>query len=196
MVEDPTIRLGNGIELLDETKYYFDPTDIGYGGIHCLSHAHFDHLPGKVLGDEVVCSPITLRCASDRLKKGLRAIEHPSIQVLDSGHILGSSMFLVEGEKRVLYTGDLCTRDRLGMKGATPVKADVLILESTYGLPRYVFPPREESEKELRDWVEDKISSGHSVAVLAYPLGKSQEMLMLFRTCHLTSMAHPFRQRR
>lgn len=181
MVEGPNVRLGNGVELLGGTKCYFDPVDIGHSGIYCLSHAHFDHLPSKMLGDEVICSPITQRCAQDRLKRKLKIKEHPQVKMLDSGHILGSNMFLFEGEQRVLYTGDMCPRDRLGLMGAKPVKTDTLILESTFGLPRYIFPPREEMERTILNWVEDRLASGRSVAVLAYPLGKSQEMLMLFK---------------
>lgn len=181
MTKGSSIRLGNGVELLESKKYYFDPADVGHDGVHCLSHAHFDHLPRKVLGDEVVASPLTVKCAQDRLNRRLRHKDCPQVKILDSGHILGSSMFLVEDGEKVLYTGDLCTRDRLGMQGAKPVKVDTLILESTFGLPRYIFPPREEAERTVRDWVEDNLSRGRSVGMFVYPLGKSQEMLKLFR---------------
>ena len=181
MEQGPKIRLGNGVEVIGEVSFYFDPVNIGHRGVHCLSHAHFDHLPMKILGNEVIGSAITILCARDRLKKDLRAVEHPQIKSLNSGHILGSSMFLLDGEQRVLYTGDLCTRDRLDILGAVPIKTDILILEATYGLPRYAFPPREDIERIVRDWVEDNLARGRSVALFAYSLGKSQEMLMLLR---------------
>ena len=60
-------------------------------------------------------------------------------ELLNAGHIAGSNMFLVRGEKAVLYTGDMSTRDRFGMEGARPIKTDVLIIESTYGDPSYRF---------------------------------------------------------
>jgi len=37
MAEGPTIRPGNEIEVLGETKYHFDSVDIGHGGVHRLS---------------------------------------------------------------------------------------------------------------------------------------------------------------
>lgn len=181
MKKPPLIRLGNGIEVQGDVRYFFDPAEVGYTGVHCLSHAHYDHLPYRIKGNSLVCSGITMRCASSRLKREIKQAEDDRIKMLNAGHIFGSTMFLLEGEQDVLYTGDLCTRDRTGMKGALPVKTDILILEATYGTPRYVFPPVEDTQKSIRDWVEENLSTGRSVVIFSYPLGKSQEMLMLLK---------------
>ncbi|MBM4237354.1 MAG: hypothetical protein FJ151_02585 [Euryarchaeota archaeon] len=173
------VRLVNGAEFLGRPRCFFDPEVIGPAGIHCISHAHQDHLPRTLQGDKAICSELTRRCASSRLGTELRADTHPQIEMRDSGHIPGSTMFLVKGSRRVLYTGDFSPRDRLGIAGAKPVKTDIMIVEATHGSPRYVFPPTEEMIKVLRDWVEDTMSQGSSVALFAYPLGKSQEMISL-----------------
>jgi len=86
-------------------------------------------------------------------------------------------MFLVENGQKVLYTGDLCTRDRFGLEGGRPVKTDVLIIESTFGSKRWRFPPREEIGGVMRDWIEDNLAQDRSVALFTYPLGKSQLIL-------------------
>jgi putative mRNA 3-end processing factor len=178
---------GQGVELqMGETKFFFDPRSTPDGGVHCISHAHSDHLPSatkKLEGRSIVCSPITATLASTRLKRPLTKpiipSTHPDVEMLNAGHIAGSNMFLVKGDKTVLYTGDMSTRDRFGMEGARPVKTDVLIIESTYGDPSYSFPATEKISRVIKDWVEDSMSSGYSTALFAYPLGKSQELIRM-----------------
>jgi putative mRNA 3-end processing factor len=186
----PEVKLcrgGQGVELqMGGLRFFFDPRSIPDEGVHCISHAHSDHLPSatkKLEGRSIVCSPITATLASNRLKRPLaRPIlpsTHPDVEMLNAGHIAGSNMFLVNGEKTVLYTGDMSTRDRFGIEGARPVKTDVLIIESTYGDPSYSFPATENISRVIKDWVEDNISSGYSTALFAYPLGKSQELIRM-----------------
>ncbi|MDW5563351.1 MAG: MBL fold metallo-hydrolase RNA specificity domain-containing protein [Methanomassiliicoccus sp.] len=177
-----TIRLGNGVEVLGDEAYYFDADVIEACGTFCISHAHSDHLPKRVVGTQVVASEVTLRCLNSRSKKQLTMGQANGIEEFDAGHMAGSRMFQVEVDGRqVLYTGDLCTRDRCGSKGARPVKTDVLIIESTYGKPRYVFPPSDIIASLVRDEVEDIISQGRPVSLYAYPFGKSQDMLRVLR---------------
>ena len=173
-----TIRPGNGIEVrTSQLTCRFDPHRIVGEGFNCISHAHSDHLPRGFEGDRAIASRVTLRCASERLGRKLVEDESPHIRMLESGHIRGSRMFLVDGGARVLYTGDMCPEDRFGMRGARPVKTEVLIIESTYGSKGWDFPPREEVGAVISDWVEDSLSQGYSVAMFTYPLGKSQLLL-------------------
>lgn len=173
------IRAGNGVELLGEPNCFFDPVTVGVSGAYCISHAHEDHLPRSLEGRKVLCSEATLRYASSKLGSELEIGGSDGIEMRGAGHVTGSTMFLSTGERRVLYTGDFCPRDRLGIEGARPVKADALIIEATYGKAGYVFPPTAELMGVIRDWVEDSLSQGSSVALLAYPLGKSQELISL-----------------
>ncbi len=175
----PTVRMGNGVEIHAEECFHFDAGEIGASGVHAISHAHSDHLPQRTIGSRVVCSDITLRCALGRTRKFLEKDSHPSLELLNAGHMDGSNMFLYRGEKTVLYTGDIYTRGRLGDEGAKPVKTDILIIESTYGKPRYIFPSADDMAGIIRDWVEDNLSQHHPVALFAYPLGKSQDLLRI-----------------
>ena len=97
------------------------------------------------------------------------------------GHMLGSNMFMLNMGKKVLYTGDFCPQDRLDIEGARPQKCDVLIIESTYGNPRYRFPDRNDMIGIIRDWVEDTMGRGYSAVMQAYPLGKSQELISMLK---------------
>lgn len=183
------VRLCNGVEVLGEREYHFDAGLIDDQGIFGISHLHSDHLPKKVSGTKVVCSDLTLRCFNGRTKKKLMMEQDHGLKLLDAGHMAGSRMFLAEGNAKVLYTGDLCTRDRFGHLGAKPVKTDVLIIESTYGKPRYVFPDSDAICGVIHDWVEDTLSQNYSVALFAYPFGKSQDMV------HLLSGFSPYLDR-
>ena len=49
-----------------------------------------------------------------------------------AGHIPGSVMFEVVGERKTLFTGDINVIDTRLVKKAKPVKCDVLFLEGTY----------------------------------------------------------------
>ena len=175
--------MGNGVEVLGGREYHLDPLRLDHGALYCISHAHSDHLPKEVRCNDVMCSPLTLKAANGRLGESLlsnlNSVEHPGVSMIPAGHIPGSMMFHLEDEG-VLYTGDFSPRDRFGISGARPRKTDILVMEATFGRPRYVFPPSEVVAKDLRDWVEDIMAKGDPVAIYAYPLGKCQELLRIF----------------
>lgn len=176
------IRLGNGIVF--ETggrRFRFDPRRTVEGDVNLVSHAHSDHIPSSFRTQDVVCSEVTGDLTRLRSGKDLRVAEDADVRLLEAGHILGSNMFLVSGDRPVLYTGDFCTRRKAYLRPAEPAKCHSLVIEATYGRPRYVFPDTEEVMGAARDWLEDVISSGASAVLFAYPLGKSQELSFAFR---------------
>jgi len=188
--DGPSVQLGNGIEVAyGDTKFFLDPRKVSAEGICCISHAHSDHMPSSFDGGPIHCSDITLRCMRGRVKsKKSKSYledpergEDPSVKASGAGHILGSNMFMLDAGQKVLYTGDFCPQDRLDIEGARPQKCDVLIIEATYGNPRYRFPDRNEMIKVIRDWVEDMLHQEYSVVLRAYPLGKSQELISMLK---------------
>ncbi len=65
--------------------------------------------------------------------------------LLPAGHVLGSAQIFFESDKgTLLYTGDFKLRRGLSSESAAAVHAQTLIMETTYGLPRYKFPPPSE----------------------------------------------------
>jgi putative mRNA 3-end processing factor len=90
-------------------------------------------------------------------------------------------MFLLEGERTILYTGDFCTKQKFFSQGAQPISADVLIVESTFGSEDYVFPETKEVATQIRQCVASCIANDESVIVFAYPFGKAQELTHLLR---------------
>ncbi|MDH7508256.1 MAG: MBL fold metallo-hydrolase [Methanomassiliicoccales archaeon] len=173
------IKIKNGIEIYSDGQYYFDPTRLGPSGIYCISHAHVDHLPKEIRCPTAICTHLTANIAKKRLGREIMPVTCPQIRILNSGHVPGASMFLLENKHRILYTGDFNTRTRFGLNGATPVQTDAMVVESTYGDPRFIFPKTEEVVGEIRDWTEDSIRRGFSVIFFAQPLGKAQELISI-----------------
>jgi cleavage and polyadenylation specificity factor subunit 3 len=65
-----------------------------------------------------------------------------------AGHVLGASMFMIEiAGLKILYTGDYSREEdrHLVMAEVPPVKPDVMICESTFGV--HTWPDRKEREE-------------------------------------------------
>lgn len=163
-----------------------------------ISHAHFDHMAAHELA---FCTPATAAMYQQRMGPrhvrpmpfgeplewgGIELTTHPA------GHVFGSAMLLVDdGQQRLLYTGDFKLRDSLTAEPARPPRADVLVMESTYGDPRYRLPPRDAVCQQLVDVVRRALSQGRIPAVHAYLLGKAQEVTRILTSAGLRVLQHP-----
>ena len=113
------------------------------------------------------------------LAAGLRAT------FLDAGHILGSASIvldLTEGEHhcRVLFSGDLGNAGRPLLRDpASPPRADVVVIETTYG--DRLHKPLPPSVEELYDAVADGFRRGGNVIVPTFALERAQELLYYLR---------------
>ena len=174
------IVLSNGVEVSGAGRYLFDAQFFESEGTHCISHAHSDHLPRKISRGEAVCSETTMRCINECTKHRISNLSDPNIEMFDAGHMAGSCMFRLSiDDETILYTGDFSTKNRFGIDGAKPHKTDILIMESTFGKPEYVFPPQDEMGAVIHDWVEDNLAQNVSVVLYSYPFGKSQDLLRI-----------------
>jgi len=158
-----------------------------------LSHAHSDHILGRANNTQVITSPKTATIFEK--KRGYRVkmlksvddndtitLENAVITAFNAGHVLGSLQFLIEYKnKRILYTGDLNTEDSIFLKGGKPFSCDILIVDSTYGHPRFLFPPRKNLYSQLIELVFKIISEGKIPLIRAYSLGKAQEAIALLQ---------------
>lgn len=141
------------------------------------SHAHSDHAPRGPVGERLIASKET-RGLLGFPGEGEREFQAHGLRfrILNAGHILGSSQLCVEDGFTLVYTGDMNLAGGLTTGKAEVPRCDVLILEATFGSPRYVFPPRAEVLKEIRDWAEECFAKGRRPVLLAYALGKAQEL--------------------
>ena len=101
-------------------------------------------------------------------------------------------MALIEGDSgSLLYTGDFKLGASATAEAAELPRADVLVMESTFGRPRYRLPPRSETVSRLLELVTDALARGCTPVIHAYPLGKSQEVTRLLTDAGIAVLQHP-----
>ena len=103
-----------------------------------------------------------------------------TVKLLYNGHIPGSAAVLLEVDgKRILYTSDMNTVETKLMSAADfdHVKADVVIIESTYAT--YTHPPRKETEDRFCKSVREVVEAGGTVLVPAFGVSRGQELMSL-----------------
>ena len=167
-------------------------------GFAFVSHAHSDHIAPH---EEVILSERTARLMQARMP-GTR-IEHllpfgeqrrvhdVDLMLLPAGHIFGSAqLFLSNGSETLLYTGDFKLRHGKSAEPAEWRQADTLIMETTFGLPRYQFPPTEKVIEQIVAFCRETIEENAVPVLLGYSLGKAQEILCSLDGAGLTPMLH------
>lgn len=193
------VRHGRGLQI-PEADIWLDPPQRKQWAL--VSHAHSDHFARH---EFTVCSPPTAALIHARYggsqKRMMHAVEFGhvverekfSIRLHPAGHILGSAMVHLTRNQdgaTLLYTGDFKLRDSLTCERAEPVRADTLVMESTFGLPRFKFPPREEVIAAVHRFVFETLNVGRVPVLLGYALGKAQEILALLDGIGVPLMAH------
>jgi putative mRNA 3-end processing factor len=175
-----TISHGNGITVTTPSfSISLDPRSASDCDYSFVSHAHIDHVHVPNGKSKVIASKETKDLARMRgYDLGRSYPEISGIELVDSGHILGSRAILIKD--RVLYTGDLSTRDRAFLKGCKGVKCETLIIESTYGRRHYVFPETENLISQVNRFISECFDRCRPVVLTGYPLGKAQLLSYLF----------------
>ncbi|SEO90407.1 putative mRNA 3-end processing factor [Halogranum amylolyticum] len=182
-----SLRDGIRIDLATGETLLADATEPA-GDLVALSHAHGDHLYTEAPSD-VICSALTARLAAARRddEESLSRTTHPAVEQVAAGHVPGSRATILEDADGTtyLYTGDFSTRDRFTLEGfdaaavAAEYDVDVLITETTYGKPDYVFEEQATLEGRIVDWLADMHDT--PVLLFGYTLGRAQELTQLAR---------------
>lgn len=188
---DPTgIEVENGLLWLDARR----KRPLGL-----VTHAHLDHVARH---DTVLCTPETAALMRRRRGAGLKYLERRygertlvgdvAVTLVPAGHILGSAMALLERPGgRVLYTGDVRPEGGLTCPPAEPPNADVLIMEATFGRPEHRFPPAAEVREEIVAFAREALAARATPVLLAYALGKAQEVMTALGRAGVPVAAHP-----
>ncbi|MHB8585891.1 MAG: MBL fold metallo-hydrolase RNA specificity domain-containing protein [Thermoplasmatota archaeon] len=196
------VRAGNGVEVLaPEGVVHLDPARPAPWSV--VTHAHEDHLPtggkgarrGKGSADDVRPSSMTpptldiLRLRRPAATGTPLEFDHEvnmagaRLALHRAGHVLGSAMARVETPHgTVLYTGDFSPTGGTTSGKATAEPCDFLVIESTYGEPRFTLPPRDLVLANLETWALRRMLSG-SVALGSHPLGRAQELIAFLNRC-------------
>lgn len=180
--ESVSLRDGIQIDLESGERIIADATEPN-GDAVVLSHAHGDHLYTRAPSG-VVCSELTAALAvARRQDEGqLTRTTHSHIQQVPAGHVPGSRATIIDDSNGTtyLYTGDFSMRDRFYLDGfdteavAAEHDVDVLITESTYGKPEYVFDDQATLEHRIVDWLNETYET--PVLLFGYTLGRAQEL--------------------
>ncbi len=174
-------RVGQGILVryrgirygLDKVK---SGLDVDY---NLISHAHYDHLPTRARG-RIYASRETIGLARIRGMRYYNIVEDlKDVEIFETGHILGSTAFLIEG--KILYTGDINNNDRIFLKRFRPPQADILIIEATYGSPEYIFGEFRNQVNTLLRFISRNMVQGRNIVLRAYPLGKPQIISLILK---------------
>jgi DNA ligase 1 len=113
------------------------------------------------------------------------------LMLIPAGHIFGSAQCLVfAGEETLLYTGDFKLRPGRSAEQAEWRPADTLVMETTFGVPRYRFPPTKEVIDHMVAFCSETLDAGEVPVLLGYSLGKAQEILCALEGAGLTPMLH------
>ncbi len=120
-----------------------------------------------------------------------REFSNFAMTLVPAGHVLGSAQCLIESAAgSLLYTGDFKLRAGLSSEVAEAVPAETLIMETTFGLPHYVFPPAEEVIAGVVKFAREALEEGDVPVLLGYSLGKAQEILSALSTAGVPIMLH------
>lgn len=160
-------------------RFLLDPSSPHRADYVFVSHAHVDHMHNPSAGERVISSAETRELALARgYDLGETVDEVEGVELLDSGHILGSRAILIDDE--VYYTGDASGRERAFLGSCRTKHAKTLIMETTYGIPGYEFPPTAKLVGEVNDLIGDLYHRGKPVVLMGYPLGKAQLLSYFF----------------
>ncbi|MGQ0606786.1 MAG: exonuclease [Candidatus Nitrosotenuis sp.] len=162
---------------LDGKTVNLDPKSALPNCINFVSHAHSDHLPtdnsGLVLATKETKEIATIR--GHTISNHVESLDE--FKLYDSGHILGARGVLFDD---VFYTGDICTRERGFLKGATIPKCHTLIMECTFGKPEFVFPGIDDTIRRVNELISELYHKGKPILLMGYQLGKAQTISHLF----------------
>ncbi|NPD87937.1 MAG: beta-CASP ribonuclease aCPSF1 [Asgard group archaeon] len=102
----------------------------------------------------------------------------------NAGHIVGSAiphLHVGEGVYNLAFAQDIkfAKSNLLDAANSRFPRLETLFIESTYGKPQDILPPRVECEKQLRNIILDSIKKGGKVLIPVLAVGRAQEILVV-----------------
>ena len=151
-----------------------------------ITHAHADHARTGH-GHYLAAAPAegVLRA---RLGQGIalqavpygKVVTHNGVTVSlhPAGHVLGSAQVrLQHGGQTWVASGDYKVAPDATCVPFEPVRCDVFITESTFGLPIYRWRPDTEVFAEINAWWAANAAAGRASVLMCYSFGKAQRIL-------------------
>lgn len=166
--------------------FHIDP----WKGVPCavITHAHSDHARGG--SDRYIATAETAAIMRARIGGELRIDEvvygdririgDVDISLHPAGHVLGSAQVLVTpvgGGATWCITGDYKTEPDPTCAPFEQQRCDVLMTESTFGLPVFRWRSDRDVVDALNAWRAENAKAGRTSVLLGYALGKAQRIL-------------------
>lgn len=150
-----------------------------------ITHAHSDHARvgnGHYLASAAGEHVLRARLGDIRLQTlayGERIVHHGvTLSLHPAGHVLGSAQVRLEHGGAVwVASGDYKVAPDPTCAPFEPVRCDVFITESTFGLPIYRWCPDAELFAGIDDWWARNVLAGHASVLACYSFGKAQRIL-------------------
>jgi len=153
-----------------------------------ITHAHADH--ARAGCDRYLCAAAGKTVLRERIGggppiDGLRpgeslSINGVSVSLHPAGHVLGSAQVRLEHRGVTwVVSGDYKLQADPTCAPFEPVRCDVFVTESTFGLPVYRWPDPASVAAEIDDWWRANRDAGRTSVILAYSLGKAQRIASL-----------------
>ena len=132
------------------------------------------------LFDDVAVQRLLDAFQTIEFNRGLKLAEDLQVTYYTAGHIAGAALLVLEsGEGTVVISGDVSKSAQRTVKSlqVPAIKADALILESTYG--GRLHANRVAEEKRLIDTLRRVTERGGKVLIPAFALGRAQELIQI-----------------
>ena len=167
-----------------EGDFYVDPRRPVSRAV--VSHAHSDHARwgcGHYLSARTGERLLRMRMGEDaefQFADYGQIIDHHGVRISfhPAGHMLGSAQIRLEHRGRVaVVTGDYKLDDDPTCDACEPVDCDLLVTESTFGLPVYQWNCPNQVFASINQWWKDAASEEKCCVLYGYAVGKSQRLL-------------------
>lgn len=165
-------------------NFYLDPWKPVERAV--ITHAHSDH--ARWGSKYYLCTeqtkPILQLRLGDNVYETLAwaqpvFINGVSVSFYPSGHIIGAAQVRLEYKGEVwVFTGDFKVEDDGISNRYEPVRCNVFITESTFGLPIFKWKPQAAVFNEMKNWVMQNHAQQTTSILIAYSLGKAQRILL------------------
>lgn len=163
--------------------FYIDPwRPVGRA---IITHAHADHARvghGHYLAAAPAEGVLRTRLGEINLQLlpyGGRIVQNGvTVSLHPAGHVLGSAQVRLEHGGQVwVASGDYKVAPDRTCAPFEPVKCDVFITESTFGLPIYRWRDDEEIFADINAWWASNADKGQASVLACYSFGKAQRIL-------------------
>lgn len=177
--------------------FYIDPWRPVHRAV--ITHAHADHARaghGHYLASRASEAVLRTRLGGITLQTldyGERiAHQGVALSLHPAGHVLGSAQVrLSHGGQVWVASGDYKVAPDATCTPFEPVRCDVFITESTFGLPIYRWRPDAELFADINAWWAAQAAQGRVSVLTGYSFGKAQRLLSGLDAAIAPILVHP-----